>query len=435
MQGYIYNPEQETLAPEKRREQQGEHLAWQVKRCYEGIPFYKKKMDEAGVKPSDITSIDDIVKLPFTQKTDLRDYYPDGFFCVPPKDVVEIHMSSGTTGKPVVAAYTYDDLELWKECMARTLAMGGVTPDSVVQNGYGYGLFTGGLGVHYGAQKIGCQCIPVGGGNTARQLMIMQDFKSTHITCTPSYALYMAEIAAEMGVDFRELGLQAGFFGAEPWTVEMGDQIEEKLNLLALNIYGLTEIIGPGVSQECEFKQGMHVQEDLFFPEIIDSETGERLPDGQQGELVLTTLTRQATPLLRYRVRDITTLSGGTCQCGRTTVRMARTSGRTDDMLIIRGVNVFPGQIETVLMTIEEVEPHYHIVVDRVNNLDVCEVQVEVGNQYFSDEIRKLEAISKKIAQQLHSSIGISFKVQLVEPKTIARSEGKSKRVTDKRAI
>ncbi len=431
----IWNEERETMTDSKKKELQSELLRDLVKRVYDRIPFYKKKMDEMGVKPSDIKSIEDITKLPFTTKNDLRDNYPFGMFAVPMNEVVEIHTSSGTTGKPVVGGYTKNDIELWSEVMARCMAASGTTKDDVVQNAYGYGLFTGGLGVHYGARKIGANVIPISGGNTKRQIMVMQDFKSTILTCTPSYALYLAEVGEEMGVDFKKLPLKAGNFGAEPWSNNMRKEIENRLGILALDIYGLTEIIGPGVGNECEYQNGIHICDDHFYPEIINPETGEPLPPGEVGELVITTLTREATPLLRYRTRDITSIIPGKCQCGRTSTRIQRLMGRTDDMLIIRGVNVFPSQIEEVLVNIEGVEPHYQIIVDRVGALDVLEVQVEMNERLLSDEIKELEALEKKIQSEIESMLGIKVGVKLVEPKTIARSEGKAKRVIDKRKL
>ncbi len=431
----IWNEERETMADGKKKELQTDLLRALIERVYEKIPFYKKKMDEIGVKPSDIHSIEDIVKLPFTTKNDLRENYPFGMFAVPLSEVEEIHTSSGTTGKPVVGGYTKNDIEMWSEVMARCMSASGTTKDDIVQNAYGYGLFTGGLGVHYGARKIGATIIPISGGNTKRQIMIMQDFKSTILTCTPSYSLYLAEVAEEMGVDLKKLPLKAGNFGAEPWSNNMRKEIESRLGIMALDIYGLTEIIGPGVGNECEYKNGVHICDDYFYPEIINPETGEVLPPGEVGELVITTLTREATPLLRYRTRDITSIIPGKCECGRTSTRIQRIMGRTDDMLIIRGVNVFPSQIEGVLVDIEGVEPHYQIIVDRVGALDVIEVQVEMNENILSDEIKDLEWLENRIKDEIESMLGLKVSVKLVEPKTIARSEGKAKRVIDKRKI
>jgi phenylacetate-CoA ligase len=431
----IWNGERETLPDGKKREFQLERLRSLVERVYGAIPFYTARMDGKRVKPKDIRALADIARLPLTAKDDLRDNYPFGLFAVPMKEVVEIHTSSGTTGKPVIGGYTASDIELWSEVMARCLAMSGTTESDIVQNAYGYGLFTGGLGVHYGARRIGATVVPISGGNTKRQIMILQDFGSTILTCTPSYSLYLAEVGDEMGVDFRKLRLKAGNFGAEPWSNTMRAEIEKRLGLLALDIYGLTEIIGPGVANECERKCGLHICDDHFFPEIINPETGEVLPPGEVGELVITTLTREATPLIRYRTRDITRLIPGACACGRTSIRMERLMGRTDDMLIIRGVNVFPSQIEEVLVQIEGIEPHYQIVVERVGALDELEVQVEMNERLISDEIKKLETVERDIEDEIESVLGIKVRVKLVEPKTIARSEGKAKRVIDRRRL
>ncbi len=432
----IYNIEFETLPREALEAIQLRRLKNTVERVYATVPFYKRKFDEAGVKPEDIKSLDDLRRLPFTTKQDLRDNYPFGLFAVPMENVVRIHASSGTTGKPTVVGYTARDIDTWSELMARALAAAGATRGDIIHNAYGYGLFTGGLGVHYGAEKLGASVIPISGGNTKRQIMIMRDFGATVLTCTPSYALYLAEVAKEMGVDPKTLKLKAGLFGAEPWSEKMRDEIEEALDLTALDIYGLSEIIGPGVSVEClEAKKGLHIFEDHFIPEIIDPETGEPLPYGETGELVITTITKEAFPVIRYRTRDITSLNPEPCVCGRTHIRMNRVTGRTDDMLIIRGVNVFPSQIESVLMEIEEVEPHYQLIVDREGTLDTLTVLVEVGEQAFSDEVKKLQSLEKKIEKNIKEYLGVSAKVKLVEPKTIARSEGKAKRVIDKRKL
>jgi phenylacetate-CoA ligase len=432
----IWNDAIECIDPSELKKQQTQNLIKIAQTIYSKVPFYKQKFDKAGVKPSDIQSLEDIRKLPFTTKDELRETYPYGLLAVDESELVEVHTSSGTTGTPVVDAYTAKDIDIWSEAMARTLAMAGTTKDDVVQNGYGYGLFTGGLGVHYGARRIGANIIPASAGNTKRQIMLMRDFKSTILTCTPSYSLFLAEAAAEEGVDFKNLSLKAGCFGAEPWSDNMRVEMEKKLNLSALDIYGLTEIIGPGVSSECEAKDGLHINEDLFYPEIIDPETGKTLPDGEKGELVLTTLTKEGTPIIRFRTRDITYLVRGKCVCGRTTVRMHRLLGRTDDMLIIRGVNVFPSQIEQVLMRIEETEPHYQIIVDRsAKHLDEVEIQVEVEESFFSDETKDLESTREKIEEQLRSELGIGTRVKLVEPKSIERSLGKAKRVIDKRQL
>lgn len=431
----MWNNEREALTDSGKKALQSEALKGLVKRAYDKIPFYTEKFDELGLKPAHISSIEDIVKLPFTSKTDLRYNYPFGMFAVPMSEVVETHTSSGTTGKPVIGGYTEKDIDLWSEVMARCLTLSGTTSSDVVHNAYGYGLFTGGLGVHYGARRIGATVIPVSGGNTKRQVMIMQDFGSTILTCTPSYTLYLAEVGEEMGIDFKRLPLRAGNFGAEPWSNNMRIEIENRLGLLALDIYGLTEIIGPGVGNECEQKAGVHLCDDHFYPEIINPDTGEVLPPGEVGELVITTLTKEATPLIRYRTRDITALKPGKCACGRTSMRMERIMGRTDDMLIIRGVNVFPSQIEEVLVRIEGTEPHYRIVIDRVGSLDVLEVLVEMNEKMISDEIKELEQVELKIKSEIESLLGIKVGVKLVEPKTITRSEGKAKRVFDKRTL
>jgi len=431
----IFNKTYETMPRKKLRALQGKRLREIVGKVYKNVDFYRKKMDAMGVKPSDIRSIDDIVKLPFTTKDEMREVYPYGLLACPKEDIVEVHTSSGTTGTPVVDAYTKKDIEIWSEVMARTLSMGDVTEKDIVQNAYGYGLFTGGLGVHYGTRKIGATVIPISGGNTKRQLSIMKDFGTTVLTCTPSYTQYLAEVAKEEGIDISKLPLKAGFFGAEPWSETMRKEIEERLHLKAYDIYGLTEIIGPGVSAECKMQNGLHVNEDHFYPEIIDPVTGKQLPYGEKGELVISTITKEGTPIIRYRTRDITWLMPEKCECGRTSVRMHRLLGRTDDMLIIRGVNVFPSQIEQVLLQVEGVEPHYQLVVERKDRLDYLEVQVEMNESLFSDEIKNLESMEKTIEQKLYSALGIHTKVKLVEPKAIARSEGKAKRIIDKRVI
>ncbi len=432
----IFNPEYESMGMEARRQLQFARLKNLVEKLYTDVPFYKKKMDELNVKPKDITCLADIAKLPFTTKDDLRETYPYGLLACPASEIEEIHMSSGTTGVPVVNAYTRLDIESWEEAMARTLAGAGGTRNDTVQNCFGYGLFTGGLGVHYGAKRLGANIIPMSSGNTQKQLMVMESFNSTILTCTPSYALFMAEEAEEQGIDLKKLKLKAGCFGAEPWSQNMRLEIEERYGISAYDIYGLTEITGPGVAFECEAKDGLHINEDLFYPEIIDPETGVPLPDGEKGELVFTTLVKEGTPLIRYRTRDVTFFSRETCSCGRTTVKMHRLFGRTDDMLIIRGVNVFPSQIEHALIDIEGTDPHYVIVVDRgANHLDEVELQVEVKKELFSDETRGLEELRKKIENVMKSKLGIAMKIKLVEPKSIERSMGKSKRVIDKRKI
>ncbi|ADQ06952.1 Phenylacetate--CoA ligase [Caldicellulosiruptor hydrothermalis 108] len=417
------------------QEIQFKRLVETVKRVYTSVPYYRKKMQERGIIPEDIKSLDDLKKLPFTTKQDLRENYPYGLFAVPLSEIVRIHASSGTTGKPTVVGYTKHDIGIWSEVMARTLVAAGADKHSFVQIAYGYGLFTGGLGVHYGAERIGASVIPISSGNTRRQIQLMVDFGTTVLACTPSYALYLAETMEEMGIDKSQLKLKSGVFGAEPWSENMRKEIELKLNIKAYDIYGLSEIIGPGVSFECEYQCGMHINEDHFLPEIINPETGEVLGEGEYGELVFTTITKEGLPLIRYRTRDITTLHYDRCKCGRTLVRMEKVIGRTDDMIIIRGVNVFPSQIESVLLEMGEVEPHYQLIVDRVNNLDVLEVLVEVSERMFSDEVKKLEQLEKKITKAIEETLGISVKVRLVEPKTLERSEGKAKRVIDKRKI
>jgi phenylacetate-CoA ligase len=429
----IWNEKYECMSRKELEELQLNRLKAIVQKVYDRVPFYKESFDKSGVKPSNIKSIGDIKKLPFISKKDLRDNYPFKLFAEPMDNIIRIHSSSGTTGKPVVAGYTKNDIEMWAELMARSLMCAGATPKDIIQNAYGYGLFTGGLGIHYGAERMGATVIPASGGNTKRQIMMLQDFGTTVLTCTPSYSLYIAEVAEEMGIDIKQLPLRIGVFGAEPWSDNMRNEIESKLNIDAMDIYGLTEVIGPGVSNECEQKNGLHIFEDHFIAEIIDPDTGEQLPYGETGELVFTSLTKEAFPVIRFRTRDITSLNPEPCKCGRTIARMHRVSGRTDDMLIIRGVNVFPSQIESILMQVEGVEPHYEIVVERKGTLDEIELRVEVTEKLFSDEIRKLEAVQRKIQNEIESVIGISIKVTLVEPKTIERSEGKAKRVKDLR--
>ena len=432
----IFNPGVESGAPADLKKQQLADLTDLAGRVYRNVPFYTAKFDALGVKPQDIQSLEDIAKLPFTTKDELRQTYPYGLLCVPESEILEVHTSSGTTGTPVVDAYTKKDIDIWSEAMARTLAMAGADSTSVVQNAYGYGLFTGGLGVHYGARRLGANIIPISAGNTKRHLRIRRDFGTTLLTCTPSYSLYLAEVAKEEGLDLASLPLKAGCFGAEPWSENMRVEIEETLSVSAYDIYGLTEIIGPGVSSECEAKDGLHINEDFFYPEIIDPATGAVLPEGEKGELVFTTLTKEGTPIIRYRTRDITYLYRDQCACGRTIIKMHRLLGRTDDMLIIRGVNVFPSQIEHVLMRIEETEPHYQIVVDRGSTqLDEVEVLVEVEESFFSDTTKDLENLKAKIEAEIKSDLGIGTRVRLVEPKTIERSMGKAQRVVDKRQL
>jgi phenylacetate-CoA ligase len=432
----IHNIDFETLPREALEAIQLRRLQAAVERVYATVPFYRNKFDELKISPSDIKSLKDLENLPFTTKQDLRDNYPFGMFAVPMDNVVRIHASSGTTGKATVVGYTARDIATWSELMARALAAGGASRGDIIHNAYGYGLFTGGLGFHYGAERLGASVIPISGGNTKRQIMIMKDFGATVLACTPSYALHLAEVAREAGIDFEHLRFKAGIFGAEPWSERMREEIERKLHLTAVDIYGLSEVMGPGVAVECtEAKKGLHVFEDHFIPEVIDPVTGKVLPYGEKGELVFTTITKEAFPVIRYRTRDITLLNPEPCVCGRTHIRMQRVSGRTDDMLIIRGVNVFPSQIESVLMEVEGVEPHYQLLVDREDNLDTLTVMVEVNERAFSDEVRVLQGLEKKISKNIKEYLGVSAKVKLVEPKSIARSEGKAKRVIDNRQI
>jgi len=429
----IWNEKIECMDPEEMEALQSERLRKLVPFVLQNSVFYQKRFKDAGINAGDIQHISDLKKLPFTRKTDLRDNYPFGMFCVPIRDVLEIHASSGTTGNPTVVAYTRNDIQLWSEVMARTLAVAGATPDDIVQNAYGYGLFTGGLGIHYGSLELGASVIPMSSGGTKRQLKLMQDFQSTVLTCTPSYALFMAEEARDMGIDPRESTLRIGILGAEPWSTGLRKEIEDAWDMTALDIYGLSEIIGPGVAQECPAKNGLHIYNDVFFPEVIDPESGEPVGEGEDGELVITTLTKEAIPLIRYRIGDIVSISYQPCSCGRTLPLISKIKGRTDDMLIIRGINVFPSQIESVLMDVEGAQPHYLLVVDRVKGLDTLEVQVEVSEAIFSDEIRKLQQLSDIIKREIESVLSLVVDVKLVEPKTIERSMGKSKRVIDKR--
>ncbi|HOV79957.1 MAG TPA: phenylacetate--CoA ligase [Bacillota bacterium] len=428
-----WDPEFETMPRERLEQLQLERLKETVERVYRSVPFYRRAFKEKGIEPGDVRSLDDLKNLPFTAKQDLRDNYPYGLFAVPLSEVIRIHASSGTTGKPSVVGYTRRDIENWADLVARCLVMAGGSKRSIVQVAYGYGLFTGGLGAHYGAERLGAAVVPMSGGNTARQLMLMQDFGTTILACTPSYALFLAEEGEAAGIDFKKLPLEAGVFGAEPWTENMRKQIEEKMDITALDIYGLSEIMGPGVSMECPVKNGSHIFEDHFIAEIIDPETGETLPYGQRGELVLTTVAKEAIPLIRYRTRDISSLHPEKCACGRTHVRMKRVTGRTDDMLIIRGVNVFPSQVESVLLEFGETEPHYLLVVDRKGELDDLEIWVELSEKMFSDEVRRLEHLETKIRHKILSVLNISAKIKFVEPRTIPRSEGKARRVMDRR--
>jgi phenylacetate-CoA ligase len=431
----IWNKTFECMSREEMRECQGKRLIETVQRVYHNVPAYREKMQQAHLVPEDIKSIDDLSKLPFTVKQDLRDNYPFGLFAVPMSEIVRVHASSGTTGKPTVVGYTRKDLATWSEVVARTLSSAGAHRHDIIHVAYGYGLFTGGLGLHYGSEKIGATVIPMSGGNTQRQIQLMHDFGCTVLACTPSYALFLAEAIDESPYKREQIKLRVGVFGAEPWTENMRKEIEEKLHIKAIDIFGLSEVIGPGVSSECEFQCGLHVFEDHFVPEIINPDTLEVLPEGELGELVFTCITKEALPLIRYRTRDLTRLHYDKCKCGRTLVRMEKCTGRSDDMLIIRGVNVFPSQIEEVLLKIEGIQPHYLITVDRVHNLDIIQVQVEVEQEYFSDRISDLQGLSKKLQHNLESALGIGVDVKLVEPKTIQRSEGKAKRVIDNRKM
>lgn len=431
----IYQAEMECMDRAELKKLQSERLVAQVERMYERVPLFKQRMDEKNLKPSDIKSVDDLSKLPFSYKQDLRDWYPYGLFAEPLKNIVRVHASSGTTGKQIVVGYTKKDLDDWADCVARMLKAIGASDESFVQVSYGYGLFTGGLGAHGGAEKIGATVIPTSSGNTQRQIQTMIDFGTTVLCCTPSYAMYLAETIEEMGVK-DQLKLKAGIFGAEPWTEDMRHEIENKLGIKAYDIYGLSEILGPGVSFECECQRGMHVNEDMFIPEIIDPETEEVLPYGEKGELVFTTLIKEGFPVIRYRTRDICSLNIEKCECGRTFLRMNKPSGRSDDMMIIRGVNVFPSQIEEVLLKVSEgITPNYQIIVDRENNTDKLDINVEMSEELLCDDVKSIEKIERKIVDELRSMLGIGAKVHLVNPKSIERSEGKAKRVIDKRKL
>ncbi|HVI40628.1 MAG TPA: phenylacetate--CoA ligase [Anaerovoracaceae bacterium] len=431
----IWNEPMECMSRDQMCDLQGRRLKDMVIRVYHNVEFYRKKMQEMGLEPGDINTIDDLAKLPFTTKQDLRDNYPFGLFAVPKSEVVRVHASSGTTGKSTVVAYTRKDVDIFSEVVARALCCSGVTKEDTVQVAYGYGLFTGGLGLHYGAEKLGAAVVPISGGNTAKQITLLQDFGSTVLACTPSYAAYLAEAIADAGIDAAELPLRVGVFGAEPWSQEMRLKIEDGLKIKAFDIYGLSEIIGPGVSNSCEQQNGLHIAEDHFVPEILDPNILKAVAPGVTGELVFTTITKEAMPLLRYRTRDLSSLDYNPCPCGRTNVRMAKIFGRSDDMLIIRGVNVFPSQVESVLLEIPEAKPHYMLIVDRQGAMDTLEIQVEVDDKYFSDEIVQLNNIRNKIKHKVESVLGISVIISLVEHKTIKRSEGKAQRVIDKRKI
>lgn len=426
----------ETMPREQLKALQLERLQAQIKRSYERVECFRNRMDEKGIKPEDIRTLEDLAKVPFSYKKDLRDYYPFGLFAEPLKNVVRFHASSGTTGKRIVVGYTKEDLEVWAECAARMMVSIGITDEDIVQVSYGYGLFTGGFGVHSAAEKIGCAVIPMSSGNTKLQIQNMVDFGATVLCCTPSYAMHLGEEVNRMGLKDK-LKLKCGIFGAEPWTESMRAEIEKSLGIKAYDIYGLTEVIGPGVACECSEKAGMHIWEDHFLAEIIDPDTGEVLPEGSTGELVFTSLTKQAFPVIRYRTRDICRLEYTPCACGRTHLRMCKPQGRSDDMLIIRGVNVFPSQIEEVLLKTSggDLTPNYQIVVDRINNTDTFDVNVEMSEALFADEVKSIESIEKRITSELRSTLGIGAKVHLVNPKSIERSEGKAKRVIDKRKL
>ncbi len=431
----IFNLEKETLPREQLEALQLRRLQDLCTRIHANVPFYRKGFENIGITPADIRSLDDLKNLPFTEKQDLRNHYPYGLFAVPHENIVRIHASSGTTGKATVVGYTKRDLEVWAEVAARSLACTGATARDFVHVAYGYGLFTGGLGMHYGVERLGATVIPASGGATKRQVQLLNDFAATVLCCTPSYALHLWDAAQELGVDFTKLPLRIGIFGAEPWSENMRSDIEQKLNIHALNIYGLSEIIGPGVAMECvEAKCGMHIFEDHFLPEIIDPITGKQLPPGEVGELVITTITKEGIPLLRYRTRDLTTLDYTPCSCGRTHARLGRIEGRSDDMLIVRGVNVFPQQIESIILESESTTPHYQIIVTRDGNLDKVEVKVEIAEGNFQDEIRKLQQQEVHIQKTIKEYLGVSVKVRLVEPHSIQRSEGKAQRIIDMRS-
>lgn len=432
----IWNEKIETMDLEDLKNLQSDHLKNLARYVYDNNSVYRERFRTLEIDPGDIRSIDDIDRLPFTVKEDMRDNYPYGLFSSPIEEVIELHVSSGTTGNPTLVGYTREDIALWSEVMARTLALAGAIPKDILQNGYGYGLFTGGLGFHYGALEMGLKIIPTSSGQTARQLKIMEDFSPRILSCTPSYSLYMAEEAKELGMDPRKSSWEIGIFGAEPWSESMREEIEKAWDILAVDVFGLSEIIGPGVAQECPYKDGLHIFSDVFYPEIIDPETGKQVADGEDGELVITTLTKKGIPLLRYRTRDIVSMNTAPCRCGRTSPRISKIKGRTDDMIVVRGINVFPSQIEHVLVGIEETEPHYQLIVDRKSSeLDQLEIHVEVDEKIFSDEIKMLRSLEDKIKKEIQSVLGIGVKVRLLEPKSIERSMGKAVRVIDKRIL
>ena len=430
----IWNEAKECMSRDEMRALQSARLKKAVDRVYHNVEYYRKKMQAVGIEPGDIKGVEDISKLPFTTKADLRDTYPFGLFAAPQSEIVRIHASSGTTGKATVVGYTRKDIEIWSECVARAFSQAGLGRNDIIQIAYGYGLFTGGLGAHYGAEHLGATVVPMSTGNTKKLTTMMKDFGATAIACTPSYLLHIAETLEADG-DLDKIKLKAAICGAEPWTEQMRLQVEEKLHIKAFDIYGLSEIMGPGVACDCEYHKGLHVYEDHFLPEIVDPKTLQPLGEGETGELVFTTLTKEGIPLIRYRTKDLTSISYGKCECGRTLARISRFKGRSDDMLIIRGVNVFPSQVEAALLEIGETAPYYMLIVDRVNNLDTLEVQVEVDEKFFSDKISELENLTKKIAHAIQQGIGLAVKVKLVEPKTIERSMGKAVRVIDKRKL
>ncbi|MBN2715116.1 MAG: phenylacetate--CoA ligase [Deltaproteobacteria bacterium] len=429
----IWNEKYECMSRDELAHVQSKRLTEMIERIYFNVPFYRKRLQEIDFQPTDVVDVESLRQLPFTTKVDLRDNYPFGLFAVPQSQVVRLHASSGTTGKSTVVGYTHRDIQMWSEVVARSLTMAGIGREDIIQVAYGYGLFTGGLGLHYGAEKVGAAVVPISGGNTQKQLQLMVDFKSTVIACTPSYAAFLGEAIVKENIPRENIHLRAGIFGAEPWTEEMRAQVESLLGLQAFDIYGLSEVIGPGVSMECVCKNGMHIFEDHFIPEVINPDTCEVLPYGELGELVFTTVTKEAMPLIRYRTRDLTRLHVEKCDCGRTHVRMEKCLGRSDDMLIIRGVNVFPSQVESVLLEMRETTPHYQLIVNRENNLDTLEIQVEVDEQFFSDEMKDLENLKRKIQSNINSTLNLNARIKLVEPNTIERSMGKAQRVIDRR--
>ncbi|MBR2344134.1 MAG: phenylacetate--CoA ligase [Clostridia bacterium] len=430
----IWNKEAECMSREEMTALQSERLVRLVKYVYDNVEFYRRRMDAAGVKPEDIHGIEDITKLPYTTKDDLRDTYPFGLFAAPHSDIVRIHASSGTTGKATVVGYTAADLDVWAECVARCLSMAGVTRNDIIQVAYGYGLFTGGLGAHYGAERVGAMVVPMSTGNSKKLTTMMVDFGATAIACTPSYLLHLSEVLRDNDM-LDKIKLRTAICGAEPWTDKMRTDIEGRLGISAHDIYGLSEIMGPGVACDCEYHSGLHICEDHFYPEIIDPKTLEPVADGETGELVFTTLTKEGIPLIRYRTKDLTSIRRGVCECGRTSVRISRFSGRSDDMLIIRGVNVFPSQVEAALIEVEEVTPHYMMIVDRENNLDTLEIQVEIDKKYYTDEIRGIERLTKKIAGVIQGALGINAKIKIMGPGSLKRSEGKAVHVIDNRKL